>query len=152
MIRIHVEPFQVIYENQHLLEEHWDEVATKDNGRSLKVDWDSFFLFEKMGKLVTIVAREEDEVIGYAVFIVMNQLHAFDSMAAHNDALFIKKEYRGSKAGYKLIKESERILGEVYPNILMLWHVKPALDFSPLLKKLGYSEVDIIYGKNIKWE
>lgn len=149
MITIRVEPFKIIQENQHLIEEHWEEVATKTSGRTLKVDWDSFFLFEKLNKLITIVAREDDEVIGYAVFIVMNQLHAVDSMAAHNDALFIKKSHRKGKAGFKLIQESEKILGTLFPNILLLWHVKPALDFSPLLKRLGYSEIDVIYGKNV---
>ena len=145
MITVSIEPFKVVEDNQHLIAEHWNEVASKDGGRQLNVDWDTFNLYEKTNHLVTIVARDDGEVVGYAVFIIMKQLHAMDYLMAHNDALFLKKEHRKGRAGIMLIKESNKILGELFPGILVAWHVKPHMDFSPILIKLGYSKLDTIY-------
>lgn len=146
MILIHAENFAVVEQNQHLIDEHWEEVASKDGGRQLNIDWDMFRLLEKIGNLVTIVAREDGEVVGYAVFVISKQLHAKDMLIAENDALFLKKEHRKGRAGIILIKESQRILGEMYKNIMVAWHVKPKLDFSNILIKLGYGKLDTIYG------
>ena len=119
MITVGLETFDVVEENFNLIEEHWEEVAAHDpSKRALNVDWETFRKLDDLEKLVTIVARHDGEVVGYAVFIMQQHLHAKDTLCAQNDALFLKKEYRKGTAGIKLIK----VATSVKPaNIIFVW-------------------------------
>ena len=146
MINVKIEPFSVVKENQHLIKEHWDEVAEYDSfNRELNVDWEMLDLFDQAGRLITIVARENNAVVGYGTFIIQSHFHAKDALCAHNDSLFLKKESRKGRAGILLIKESQKILGDLYPNVIVMWHVTVLRDFSSLLLKLGYKKFETIY-------
>ena len=145
-----MEPFEIVEQNQHLIKEHWNEVTENDHsGRELDVDWDLFKLYEKNNRLVTIVARDNGEIAGYAVFIIQNHFHAKKTICAHNDALFLRKESRKGRAGFLLIKESKNILEKLYPKILIMWHVKPHVDFGKFLLKIGYKKHETIYALNV---
>ena len=145
-----MEPFEIVEQNQHLIKEHWNEVTENDHsGRELDVDWDLFKLYEKNNRLVTIVARDNGEIAGYAVFIIQNHFHAKKTICAHNDALFLRKESRKGRAGFLLIKESKNILEKLYPKILIMWHVKPHVDFGNFLLKIGYKKHETIYALNV---
>ena len=109
MLTIKQEPFSVVEQNQHLILEHWDEVAVHNYG-TMDIDWDSFFLMESIGKLITIVIRHCDEVVGYAVFMVHHHFHAKGTIFADCDAVFVKKSYRKSAAGLELIEKSKKII------------------------------------------
>ena len=150
MITVGVESFNVVEQNQHLIKDHWEEVAGSDNsGRELDVDWELFRTFEKHNRLVTIVARDNGEMAGYAVFIIQNHFHAKKTICAHNDAIFLRKESRKGRAGFLLIKESKNILEKLYPKVLILWHVKPHVDFGNFLLKIGYKKHETIYSLNV---
>lgn len=145
MITVSEEKFSVVEENQHLIESHWGEVAIDGSGRKLDVDWEAFRRLDKSGSLVTIVARDNGEVAGYAVFATLPHLHARQTFVASNDALFLRKESRKGRAGALLIKESKRILAEKFGDVLVMWHVKPHVDFSPILLRDGYKMHETIY-------
>lgn len=146
MINVKIEPFSVVKENFYLVQEHWDEVVKHDGTqRELNVDWEMLDLFEQANRLITVIARENEKVVGYATFIIQKHFHAKDSLCAHTDAIFLKKEHRKGRAGILLIKESHRILGELYPNVIVMWHVTALRDFGGLLLKLGYKKFETIY-------
>lgn len=145
MITVSREPFSVVEDNKHLIEEHWNEVSAGKSARKLEPDWDTFHLCDQNGHLVTVVARDNGEVAGYAVFMIHNDMHAKSTLCAHNDALFLRKESRKGRAGTLLIKESKRILEEIYGRIMIFWHVKPDVDFSGILDRLGYVQFETIY-------
>lgn len=149
MISVKREPFSVVEENQHIISEHWDEIVTDKSGRALDVDWEAFRSMESAGMLCTIIAREDRDVIGYAVFILHRHLHAKATMCAHNDALFLRADHRKGRAGIALIKESEKILSEIAGNVLVFWHVKPSRDFGGLLERIGYKKYETLYARNI---
>jgi hypothetical protein len=149
MIKIDIEPFSIVEDNKQLIEQHWDEVVADKSVRQLDVDWEMFRAMEDMGRLVTIVAREDGEVAGYAVFIIQRHFHAKQTVCAHNDALFLRKESRKGRAGIMLIKESRQILERLLGKVLIMWHVKPHVDFSPILTKLGYYKHETIYALSV---
>lgn len=149
MIKIDIEPFAVVEANKHLIEQHWDEVVADKSTRKLDVDWEMFNAMEGLGRLVTIVAREDGEVAGYAVFIIQRHFHAKQTVCAHNDALFLRKESRKGRVGIMLIKESQNILQRLLGKVLVMWHVKPNIDFSPILMKIGYYKHETIYAMSV---
>ena len=131
-----LEPFRVVEENKHLIEEHWKEVV-RDN-RKLDPHWEFFRSCEKMGLLRTYVARDKGEVVGYAVFALHPHLHSRYLMSAHNDAVFLSKEKRACGVGFRMLKWcTDDLVAEGMGCIY--WHVKTWLDFGPALEKLGYS-------------
>lgn len=148
MIQIAEERFDTVEANQDLIVEHWNEIVKDDSGRVLNVDWATFRMFEHFGRLVTIVAREDGEVAGYAVFILQPHFHAKDSICAHNDALFLRKQSRKGRAGILLIREAEKLLRAKGIH-LVLWHVKPTVDFSSVLLRYGYQLHETIYAKRL---
>lgn len=146
MISVKIEPFSVVKDNFYLVVEHWDEVVKHDGTqRELNVDWDLLDLFDKAGRLITVIARENEKVVGYATFIIQHHFHAKESLCAHTDAIFLKKEHRKGRAGLILIKKAQEFLAELYPNIIVMWHVTALRDFGGLLLKLGYKKFETIY-------
>ena len=61
--------------------------------------------------------------------------------------LFIKKEFRGSRAGLRLIKETE-IHATSLGCKLMLWHAKENTTLAAILPRLKYGVQDIIYSRS----
>ena len=148
MITVAVEPFSVVEDNKHLTELSWDEVGFGDDDHKLDVNWELYRHMEDNNGLVTVVARNDREVVGYSIFIVVNRPHAKGAIVVENDALYLKKECRGF-GGKRLIKECHRILGELYPKALVLWHVTKHKDFSSLLTHLGCEKLETVYGLKV---
>ena len=90
-----------------LFEEHYEEIARNKQVMKLKPDEQAYRNMEQMRQIFIFSARQDDELIGYSVNFVLNHPHYADLKLAQNDLLFIKKEFRGSRAGLRLIKETE---------------------------------------------
>lgn len=148
MLTIKPEPFSVVEQNQHLIVEHWDEVATTEYGK-MDIDWETFNLLDSINKILTIVARYDDEVIGYAIFLIHNHLHAKETLLIDCDAVFMKKSYRKTGLGVDLIEKSQEIISQKFGQCTILWHVKPHVDFSHRLEKIGYKKYETIYSLRI---
>ncbi len=129
-----------------LLQQHWEEVGSFKDEVALAPLWDLYQRAEENGSYTAIVAEEEKEIIGYAGFFVTAHLHHASLICAECDVIFLRKDKRQGGLGYRLIKESEDILRELGVKKI-LWHVKPLVDFSPLLKGMGYIHENSIYGK-----
>lgn len=146
MISFAKEPFQVVEDNFLLIKEHWDEVV--EDSRTLDPWWELFRAQEKDNRLVCFVVRNEKQVIGYAVFQLQPNYHSRKVMAAYNDAIFLKKEFRKSGLGKSFLKYCDEELEKIGINMI-IWHVKPAVDYSGTLKAIGYSHHATIYARNI---
>lgn len=131
-----------------LLEAHWHESARNKHLMVLKPDVARYQALEAAGSLLSLVAYVDDQIVGYSVNIVTPHLHYADLLCAHNDVLFIAKEYRKSPLGLKLIRETERAARERGAN-LMLWHAKQATNLSAILPRLGCKVQEIIYSKEL---
>ena len=89
----------IVQDNFHLIEEHWEEIVLNKEQRPLSVHWDWFYKAEKDGDTRTFVVRDNEEVVGYAVFIVHPHLHSSGLIIAQNDAVFMKKDKRVMSMG-----------------------------------------------------
>jgi len=147
MIEFSKEPFQIVEKNFNLIKEHWDEVVS--DSRQLDPIWEVFYEYEKNGNLICFTAKENENLIGYAVFLFVHDLHSRTSRTAYNDAIFLRKEYRKNGTGKMFIEYCDTELGNM--NIqLILWHVKPTVDFSGLLKSIGYKHFNTLYAREVR--
>jgi GNAT superfamily N-acetyltransferase len=151
MIELKIESIQsVIDEGSELIKRHWDEVAFCKDKVPVEPDWNAFKEIEAKNSLFVMVARDDGKLVGYAFFILHYLLHYKSCYAASNDAIFVAKEYRKKGLlGLRLIKQCEKELKKLGAHRIF-WHVKPTNDWTPILKRMGYSVEDVIMGKYIK--
>jgi len=131
-----------------LLEAHWHESARNKHLMVLKPDVARYQALEASGALLSLVAYVDDAIVGYSVNIVSPHLHYADLLCAHNDVLFVAKEYRESPLGLKLIRDTERA-AKARGVHLMLWHAKEGTTLANILPKMGCKVQEIIYTKEL---
>lgn len=134
-------------ETMPLLVAHWREIA-HDLTIPLSPDWERYYALQDAGSIRVYTARRDGEIIGYAVFIVNRNLHYSTSVQAVQDILFIREDLRRGTLGTRLIKFSEEQLKQEGVQVVV-HHIKAKHDWSPLIERLGYSLVDLIYLKRI---
>ena len=154
MITIQRERFAAVMDElPPLLEDHWREVALHQETVPLKPDFKRYVAGCESGRVLTLTARDDGHLIGYSIFLLSVHLHYSTCLVATNDVLFLAKSYRsGTTAGIRLIRESEAEIerecaGRGAASVRVLWHVKPKNDWSPILKRMGYEQEEIIMGK-----
>ena len=131
-----------------LFEEHYEEIARNKEVMKLKPDEKAYRNLEEANQIFILSAWQDDVLIGYSVNFVLNHPHYADLVLAQNDLLYIKKEMRGSRAGLKLIKQTETHAKSLGCK-LMLWHAKENTALGAILPRLKYGVQDIIYSKEL---
>lgn len=130
-----------------LLHKHWQEIA-HDKDIPLEVDVDAYRQQEQYGGLRVYTARdsESNRLIGYAAFFVRANPHYKSSIQAVQDVIFVDPERRGM--GGALIKYcDEQLKAEGVQKTYH--HIKAAHNFGPLLERIGYELVDLIYCRRL---
>lgn len=131
-----------------LLDAHWHESARNKHLMVLKPDVERYQALEAAGSLLSLVAYVGDEIVGYSVNIISRHLHYADLIVAHNDVLFVAKEYRDKPLGLRLIRETERAC-KARGAHLMLWHAKEGTPLDQILPKMGCKVQEIMYSKEL---
>lgn len=128
-----------------LIQSHWEEIAHyKDI--PLDPDWDYYRLLDAKGFLGVYTAREEGKLIGYSIYVVKRNPHYKSSLQASQDIIFISPEKRGF--GKEFINWCDMELKGIGVQAVY-HHVKKDHDFSPVLRRLGYTLVDLIYARRL---
>lgn len=131
-----------------LLEKHWREVAHYQD-IALDPDKAAYDAIEKAGALRCFTARAPDwSLIGYSVYFVRANPHYKSSVQANQDVLFLLPEHRRSRIGMQLINWCDQQL-KAEGVQAVYQHVKVAHNFGPLLERLGYEAVDVIYARRL---
>lgn len=139
------DPFAFVEEMQSLFSAHYDELCvTKDF--PLAPDYDAYKRLAEGGMLRCITVRADDELIGYAIFIIQPHLHYRTCMTAFEDLYFIRKDYRKGRVGIRLFKYAEEVLKGIGVNRIIM-HTKIHLDNSSLFEYLGYKHTDKLFTK-----
>ena len=129
-----------------LLNAHWDEVAHYKDKIPLAPLWAHLEKMELDGDLLLLTVREEEELIGYGMFIKRRHLHYQSLLIGENDLIFLDPAKRKTGMGLKLIEESEKCLKAAGCNKIT-FHMKPEHSFAPLLERRGYRLEELLYGK-----
>lgn len=144
------DPATFIEELKDIIPAHYDELCvTKDF--PLAPDYEAYGRLYVAQMLKCITARDEDGLIGYAIFIVQPHLHYKTCKTAFEDIYFLKKEHRLGRTGIRLFQFAEEALrADGVDRIIM--HTKVHLDNSRLFEYLGYKHTDKLYTKILNTE
>jgi GNAT superfamily N-acetyltransferase len=93
-----------------------------------------------------ITVREDNALIGYAIFIVQPHLHYKSCKTAFEDIYFLKKEYRKGRLGIRLFQFAQDELKKEGVNRIIV-HTKIHMDNSRLFEYLGYKLTDKLFTK-----
>ena len=130
-----------------LLKRHHTEIAA-DLGIPFNPDFEKYLGMEKAGLLRCFTVRIAGDLVGYAVFFVHQNLHHSTSLWAVQDVLFLEKSLRRQGIGREFIDWCDSQLRE--EGVQMVIHlVRDFADFSPTLKKLGYSRIETAWGRRL---
>lgn len=129
-----------------LLKLHYIEVAHYQD-IELDPDIDQYERMENAGAIRCFVARDElGLMVGYAVFFIRHNIHYRKSLQAVQDIIFIDPKKRGF--GTEFIQWCDEQL-KIEGIQAVYQHVKIQHDFGPLLKRLGYEPIDVIWGRRL---
>ena len=141
---------EIFEEIKPLLARHYHEIAHYKDIK-LEPSWDEYRFLEEREFLRTFTARDDrNELIGYAVFFVKPNLHYRGSLQAVQDIIYIDSERRGF--GKEFIKWCDSQLKSEGVQAVY-HHVKKSHNWGPMLERMGYQLIDLVYGKRLdQWE
>lgn len=133
-------------EAKPLLKKHWEEISHyKDI--PFDPDYDQYLKLEELGITRSFSARTKDGIlIGYAVFFLRPHIHYKSTMMAHQDIVYVDKEHRG--IGFMLLKFCDEELKKE-GVVVVTQHIKSKFNFGPMLERMGYELMDLIYVKRL---
>lgn len=139
------DPFAFVEEMKTLFPLHYEELCvTKDF--PLVPDYDAYKRLADAGMLRCVTVRADEEMIGYAIFIVQPHLHYMTCKTAFEDIYYIRPDFRKGRVGIRLFKYAEEVLQRIGVNRIIM-HTKIHMDNSKLFEYLGYKLTDKIYTK-----
>lgn len=124
---------------------HYEE-ASGHRDAAFNINWDMYLRIEASGALRGFTVRDSGELIGYAAFVVAPSLHASGLMQANTIAIYLRPDRRGRGEMFIMWIDGELCregVGIVYHS------VKPHIDYSPALKRLGYGYHEAVYSKRL---
>lgn len=130
-----------------LLKQHWLEVSNNLD-IPLEPNIDLYGVAEKQGVFKLFTARIDNELVGYAAFMISNGLHNASAVVAIQDVLYVKPAHRKSRVGYKLIQFCDDQLREIGIDIVY-HHTKVKHDFGRLLERIGYKFEEKVYFRRL---
>lgn len=131
-----------------LLTKHYLEISANQD-IALEPDYEKYAQLDELDMLRVYTARDENALLGYAVFFIHQNLHYKSSKQALQDVLYIDKDRRGF--GAKFILWCDKQLKADACQVVY-HHVKAKHNFGPMLERLGYGLVDLIYSKRLDKE
>lgn len=144
------DPATFIEELKEIIPAHYDELCvTKDF--PLAPDYEAYGRLYVADMLRCITARDDNGLIGYAIFIVQPHLHYKTCKTAFEDIYFLRKEHRLGRTGIRLFQFAEEALRAEGVNRIIM-HTKIHMDNSRLFEYLGYKHTDKLYTKILSTE
>ena len=140
-----VDGFKFVDEFEKLFPEHYEELCvTKEF--PYEPDYPAYKRMAEAGMLRCITCRNDEQLIGYIIFIVTPHLHYKSCMTAIEDLYFVTKEFRKGRVGLKLFQYAEQVLKDRGVKRIVM-HTKVHLDNTRLFEYLGYKWTDKVFSK-----
>lgn len=131
-----------------LVQHNYEEIEKTKLGVDLNIDWDLYEKLNDMNKLIVVSVRNNKKLIGYSCYLLTFHPNYKDVLFGQNTVLYVTPEYRGRNTAFKLLEFCEDILKLKGAQFISA-HVKPEVDYSPLLESIDYFKNETIYFKKI---
>lgn len=103
-------------------------------------------LVHSVGMLFLLTLRDADNNLkGYSLNTLVNSMLSTGVKQSVCNMLYVSPDSRGRQS-LKLMKRTEET-AKLYGASMHIWGVSPLNDFSPILKRTGYKEVETMYYK-----
>lgn len=140
-----IQAAEYINKVQHLLAENWAETGFDfdlcPDGRMMQQLQDADLLF-------VLGAFDGAELIGYSSALIAPHTYNPAIVCCNSDALFVRRAWRKTSAGARLIAETERVAAAKGAS-RMLWHTRAGTPLAAALERRGYMPADVIVMKEI---
>jgi GNAT superfamily N-acetyltransferase len=121
-----------------LLRPHMSEInMTQRYGFEFKPNYLQYIKMQEFGATIVLTCRNDDELIGYAVFNIYPSIRYPDCKMAREDLYYIKPEFRGNGLGKRLFIEIEKFLKEKDVD-QVVFTTKTYQDYSHIFESIGY--------------
>jgi L-amino acid N-acyltransferase YncA len=134
-----------------LVAAHWREVAYPDGFPSddaPSVDVDAYLQAEKDGRFIVFTLRDGDQFLGYAAFWLGPFPQRKGLIGAWQESIYIAPAFRASIEGARFVTDCDEALRGF--GVSVVHHsVRAGRDFSPVLKRAGYVQAEIVYAKHL---
>lgn len=127
----------------YLIEAHADEVEL--TGGKLDPYYEAYVQLDEQGVTRTFTAHEENFLFGYSVWWTMPDLHRRGYRKAQQDLIYMAPHYRWHAPAF--FKFMHSYLEPMVHELITSPTVHK--DFSPLLKRAGYTKGGEIYCKKV---
>lgn len=146
-----------------LLLRHWDEIALNKDAVPLNPDWDTYGVLETQGMLHVTTARSDaGEIVGYASYVIVPNLHYKTMMVADGDIFYLAPEHRRGTTGLRLLRETEKHIlafcaasGKPHDCVYIINKEKEHFRkegrsvVGPIMTHLGFKLIEHYYAKRI---
>ena len=142
MIRFDREPAGIVLgEGQELFARHSVE-QEHDQSIPLDIDHQQYHLADAIGMLRVFTVRDDERLVGYAVYCVSFSIRHQTSLQATQDSLYLAPEYRKGTLGIRFLKYIEAELRADHVQVLRQ-HTHPGTNLDNIFrnKKSGYEHV-----------
>ena len=145
MVRIDLaDPVVVIPAITDLMVENWTETGFDFEFRP---SVDMYRNAVESGAMFVLVALVGGAIVGYCTMFVHPHMHNPKVIMAANDALFVKKEFRGIISG-RLIRAAEAE-SKKRGATRVLWHTRAGTPLAAMLERRGYTAADVVVMKEV---
>ncbi len=132
---------------QPLLARHWDELALYKDAVPLSPDYARYAEMEAKNVLCVIAARDEGQLVGYAIFMVARGLHYSTTLWAQSDIFWVAPEHRRGGVGRALMQcAEERLAARGVAVVHVMTKIAHPL-FALMLGTMGYQPSEMVVGK-----
>lgn len=136
-------------EFHELFEFHWEEIARHKDTIKLNPDYEAYQRLEEAQVLRVVTARDEGKLVGYIANMVTPNLHYKDHLMATNDVLYLHPDYRRGGTFIRMLDYTEDYLAEI--GVINFYiHMKVRHDFSQVLERRGYTEIERNFEKQLQ--
>jgi hypothetical protein len=118
-----------------------------DSSLGYNPDWGQYLSYELTDSVVTVTARYNTVLVGYAIFLIGPFKHNKEITYADLDTIWISPAFRSGFLAYKMIKMGERALEGRAAFIMATSTNHKPIDV--LLSRLGYKPVEVLFWKLI---
>lgn len=149
MVKVQTETWRAIQgEIEEVAAFHWQDLALDKLLFARDLDHDAYRNLEGLQRLHVVAARDDEKLVGYAVWFVMpHHLHYQSSgSVALADMYYIMKPYRRGGIGVRVFLESERGLKE---RGVIRAHVSCKIheDHTKMFEIMGWVHTDNTFSK-----
>lgn len=152
------EPLSILLDDglEDLVRQHHAEVGVHKKEMPLDCDWDEYQSLENLGMLRTLAVRRQDKLIAYNSFMVRKgHPHYRSTPHAMCDAIYVLPAHRRTGIVRELIEKPERDLALEFAgrHVRFWYHDKSGIRLlGPVLKKLGYEQIEECWDKMVRAE